>query len=866
VQVKTAGFEPQYGKSTGGVVQIVTKSGSREYHGSLTGFFAPQQMEAARRHPDDFGLVNLTGKTLHQANYDVAAEIGGYVPGLREKFFIFTSIDPSLSQEYALAASNSGLFKFGELHFRTLTFNYAFKGTFKINSNHQVESSIFGDPSHTGFGRLRSLNVDNTTGFSRLKFGTRNWVVRYNGVLSPSWLANASFTWGANHLDETGFADLNRITDFTQSDGLPGQRGVFRPVGLGLFELTMANTFGFSLDTSKQFKQWGVHTFSIGYRLDRSFYSGRVGLSGPLFPIPASNADGAPLTGFGVPAAAIGLPADAGLYLQIVCLTPGAGACPASAIPVACTLCPFMNIPGFATPQRVVLASSGDFGKTSFDTNGSYHAIYANDAWSPNSRLTMNFGLRWEQQTLRGGATDYTFTDNWSPRLGVIVTPRRDRKTKIFGSFGRYNYALPLDIAERSLSIAQIYGGLFWAPEFTGTAPDRRVVINSFGTVNPVFDASHLLNKAANGIDQSPSIQIQTLAAEGIAPRTKTEYLDEFVVGSEHEFKGGLVASVRYIDRRLKRIIEDVSGISPEAALAGLPGAFVITNPGPAIDLFVNENSVPFVPGFDANGNLVPTSVPGQCQDMNGFFFATIVRDTFGNLVSPGAACFPSVNTPNNVSWIDPSTSSLLPGVLFGGEPQPDGKVDGFAKPVRIYRAVELELNKSFSQNWQLKANWRIAHLYGNYEGAFRNDNHQSDPGISSLFDFTTGKFNLLGDQLRPGVLNTDRRHVVNLFGSYSFDSSRLRGVTLGLGTEVASGVPLSRFTAHPVYGNPGEVPIGGRGSLGRTPWTGSASRRSASPSCSAALTPANRLKLHLGRISVILRVHDTLRLFVTFT
>jgi hypothetical protein len=46
----------------------------------------------------------------------------------------------------------------------------------------------------------------------------------------------------------------------------------------------------------------------------------------------------------------------------------------------------------------------------------------------------------------------------------------------------------------------------------------------------------------------------------------------------------------------------------------------------------------------------------------------------------------------------------------------------------------------------------------------------------------------------------------------------------------------------------------------------GSASRRSASPSCSAALTPANRLKLHLGRISVILRVHDTLRLFVTFT
>src|SRR5438034_2201978 len=32
VQVKTGGFEPQYGQSTGGVVQIVTKSGSDHFH------------------------------------------------------------------------------------------------------------------------------------------------------------------------------------------------------------------------------------------------------------------------------------------------------------------------------------------------------------------------------------------------------------------------------------------------------------------------------------------------------------------------------------------------------------------------------------------------------------------------------------------------------------------------------------------------------------------------------------------------------------------------------------------------------------------------------------------------------------------
>ena len=43
VQVKTGGFEAQYGKSTGGIVQIVTKSGGNQFHGSIGGYFAPSR-------------------------------------------------------------------------------------------------------------------------------------------------------------------------------------------------------------------------------------------------------------------------------------------------------------------------------------------------------------------------------------------------------------------------------------------------------------------------------------------------------------------------------------------------------------------------------------------------------------------------------------------------------------------------------------------------------------------------------------------------------------------------------------------------------------------------------------------------------
>src|SRR5882672_3342799 len=90
VQVKTGGFEAQYGKSTGGIVQIVTKTGGTSYHGVVGGYFAPSAFEATRKQPDDFGagspdeLFNLFGKILHQSNFDLDAEVGGPVPGIKK--------------------------------------------------------------------------------------------------------------------------------------------------------------------------------------------------------------------------------------------------------------------------------------------------------------------------------------------------------------------------------------------------------------------------------------------------------------------------------------------------------------------------------------------------------------------------------------------------------------------------------------------------------------------------------------------------------------------------------------------------------------------------------------------------------------
>src|SRR6202021_1880879 len=64
VQVKTGAFQPQYGGATGGVVQIVTKSGSTNFHGALAGYYQPNPFEGKRLNVDASGWGNRVGDGL----------------------------------------------------------------------------------------------------------------------------------------------------------------------------------------------------------------------------------------------------------------------------------------------------------------------------------------------------------------------------------------------------------------------------------------------------------------------------------------------------------------------------------------------------------------------------------------------------------------------------------------------------------------------------------------------------------------------------------------------------------------------------------------------------------------------------------
>ena len=84
--------------------------------------------------------------------------------------------------------------------------------------------------------------------------------------------------------------------------------------------------------------------------------------------------------------------------------------------------------------------------------------------------------------------------------MGFTFDPKGEGKTKVYYNFGRFHEYIPLDMAERSLSVEQGFIGANYAPEFTVDAQGRRIaVINEFGTVNPIIDADHWINNGAAG-------------------------------------------------------------------------------------------------------------------------------------------------------------------------------------------------------------------------------------------------------------------------------------------------------------------------------------------------------------------------------
>ena len=87
------------------------------------------------------------------------------------------------------------------------------------------------------------------------------------------------------------------------------------------------------------------------------------------------------------------------------------------------------------------------------DTPQTYTNFFAQDTWRVGNRLTINPGIRYEQEKMSGTIIkDWQLKNNWAPRIGAAYDMTGDGRTKLYGNYGIFYARIPLDLAARALS------------------------------------------------------------------------------------------------------------------------------------------------------------------------------------------------------------------------------------------------------------------------------------------------------------------------------------------------------------------------------------------------------------------------------
>jgi len=724
VQVKTGGFEAQYGQALGGVVNVITKSGTNNLHGSVYGYFAPEQFEATRPNPN---LLRVTKSTYreNQGSYDFGADMGGAIK--KDKLFFYGGINPTFSRNYDIADPSFANYALGTQVLKIFTPNYTGKLNWNISNKHSVEGTVFGDPATTNTQYWRGPNgspvgspTDNLR-VSSLDYGSRTWSGRYTGALTPSWIVTAAYSDHYNHFSENPLHNGYLVTDNALHQENPAV-GSLTYAGLGSLENYESLNHLFSVSSSHVFTLGGGHAIDYGYQFEDQPYNDVILFSGPSFVLPNNpvfqTASGQTQYGATV------------------------------------TRTHYLNNPANPVVERV---TRGNYSNPNVQVGSRYNSGFLQDSWTIGKHLTIKPGLRFEQQSMHGEFLHYTFAHNWAPRIGVVVDPTGQRKSKFFANWGRFYEKVPSDISIRAFSFETSVIGALYKDAGVGNSPD-------LSAANWCGAATHPCGASVPG--GSLSFQGDPSFAELVYGGTGAEYQDEAVAGFEKEFNNKFTFSGRFVYRHMRRIIEDISGVNVTQANAGVPQQYVVANPSAKLDIFKN---------------FTPCTSGPNCDTDSGY------NDLNQNILGS------------------------------------DGIPDGFPNASRIYKSMELVVGRRFSSGLQLYGSYVLSKLYGNFQGSFRGDNGQTDPNISSLFDFTNSDGQLTG-QTTPGILPTDRTHQFKFYGNYAW-----KNVNFGLSWQILSGTPITKLLDHPVYANSGEIPVcpdgtfscpgGPRGAFGRSPW-----------------------------------------------
>jgi hypothetical protein len=591
------GANAEFGRSSGGFINVITKSGTNEFHGSAHYFGKYDGLSADFKHTFPGGTTSGFVPDFRQHQF--GGTFGG--PLVRDKAFFFLaydqqeynetkqttrlgSIDPvliaftdtafggALAGDFGpISRTNDAKALLGKLDFRlspkhnaTLKYNYTKSsqenGTFDVDFWGRSANALENDHSHAVNGSLTSLFSSSLSNEFRFQWAREDRPRPYDGPINPASSRPFPDTY-------IGFVD--------PSAGFSGYR-----VGMPFFIPVDAHDYRLQfLDNVSLLK--GNHLIKVGAEWNRTGVSQTFrGFGNGM--IEFESVDGFMnyvANGNGYVTCADTLPPNTPRPSQ------NTGTCPSDQ---------------FVTgPVRLYLQQAGIGGLT-VDEAGTQTiiqnelALFLQDSWKPRSNLTVNYGLRWEAQiepslitpiadlfyapfigtTVTNSVGTFAFPGDgtipsdykmFQPRLGIAYDVKGDGKQVIRANAGLYYARIPgLNLASsRSTDGSR------------GQTMFRNSFLNSIGVLPPPPNYGELLATPAGGPFQ-PGVFVFDKDFEN--PRTFTATL-----GYEREVGGGVAAGLSYTHARtdhLTRFVDandDAFGFPWATGLAGGNGIGTLT-------------------------------------------------------------------------------------------------------------------------------------------------------------------------------------------------------------------------------------------------------------------------------------------------
>jgi outer membrane receptor protein involved in Fe transport len=599
VQVKTAGIGAEYGGALGGVISAVTKSGGNTFRGEGHYYYEGSPLGAGPVKrlvldpSDDVTVSYVQDSEQPDHRNEIGGSIGG--PILRDTLFFFASYSPRLANRTNTYLFNNGT-ETGEIQ-RKQTYTQAFgKLTYRAGRVTSSGSLLFTPttsegtlPAYNGAARdvITSSFAANSVNLDR---GFRSQQVNTTGNVDIS-LTNASFFsvrggYFHDNYEDTGIPNTTNYIYQTSSVGLAGvPPSVQGPIGTqntprALIVENDTTTRGFiNADYNVAFNAGGAHNLKGGVGWQKTVNDANQAYPG----------------GF------VNVFWDRNFNFQ--------------------------GNRGRGTYGYYEVNNRGVQGEAGADI----YSLYVQDQWTLNNRLTLNLGLRTENETVpsfREGvpAMEFGFGDKLAPRLGASYDVRGDGRFKVFGSWGRYYDWTKYELSRGS------YGGDTWQVYYRGletTDVGSLNLSNMPGADLWVVPGSYRDRRVPNFDSTDPNI--------------KPMYQDSTSIGTEYQLGSHLSLGLHYVHNDLSQTIEDIGAVD-----ASGNETYVIGNPG------IGLATLQFPSGATPVGYRVPS--PKRQYDAleltvnrrfaNNYFWSAsyVYSRLYGNY--SGLAASEEVNTP----------------------------------------------------------------------------------------------------------------------------------------------------------------------------------------------------------------------------